>query len=181
MNFRFYRLVEVFPNDTIVKCDRRYSHFFALSEKLQKKYPWIIIPQLVEKNIGSKIMTVSEKFYSKRRNHLNLFLQYLSQHDEIKRTKEYYKFITDPNFDDNYFAQEAGFYNEAEFPESIKSHDSLKNKFFDYFKNTFISPDNIESQFKDNNFFKFKAHHEFYNNAKLNLIKIKKYIVSTFI
>lgn len=182
LNFRFYRIVEILPNDEKIKSDRRYSHFTAFSKKLQITFPWIVVPELVEKNIGSKIMTVNDKFYIKRRKHLNFFLRYLGQHEEIKKTREYYKFITDPNFDDNYFNKETPFYSEKEFSESIKNHDTLANKFIDYFKKAFISTEDNEAHArnKNNNYVKFQIKYGFFKDIENNLQLIKKDLVNEF-
>ena len=86
-----------------IKCYRRYKHFWLLNEKLKKTYPYIIIPRLPpEKNI-SKILFPDKVFDDDRLAQLNFYINFLFLHKNLKKTKEFFKFVDNPSFDLFYF------------------------------------------------------------------------------
>ncbi len=162
------------PSDNKIKCERRYNEFHMLYERLQKIFPYIIIPEL-EKNFLSKIISIEENFYIKRKNQLNLFIKHINEHEELKSTKEFFKFIRDPNFDHGFFAEEVYFNDIRDYPESMRNHDSIANKIVDFFKTPF-SKENIELNYNDSerNFLK---KYDFYTIQLNNFLNFKKIIV----
>jgi hypothetical protein len=89
-----------------------------------------LIPKLIGKNALSKIINVDFEFYNKRRRQLNFFLNFLFNHNFLKTTKEFIKFINDPEFDEEYFKKEDLLYN---FPESKKCQVALTTKLYGMF------------------------------------------------
>lgn len=170
--------MEIFPNvnDKKIKCERRYNDFQLLFNRLQRMYPYIIIPEL-EKNFLIKIIKIDEHFFIKRKNQLNIFLKYIHAHEEIKATKEFIKFIRDPNFDNNFFKDDESFYDSKEFPESMRNHDSITNKIVDFLKIPFAHNSEITHHENERVFLK---KFEFYNNALNKFMELKKFVVKIF-
>lgn len=169
--------MEIYPNanDNKIKCERRYNNFHLLFNRLQRIYPYIIIPEL-GKNFLSKILKIDENFYKKRKNQLNLFLKFINDHEELKSTKEFIKFIRDPNFDTDYFNENESFYDIRDFPESMRNHNSIANKIVDFLKNPFANRENNEHDCHDNerDFLKIL---DFYNNALFKFKDLRKFVV----
>lgn len=114
-----------------IKCSRRYDNFFRLHQKLQHKYPYIVIPTLTPKNLFDKIMQSDESFNEKRWLQLTFYLNFLSRHPFLKETKEFIKFITDPNFDSQFFQITS---NDNPLPSFTSSpSDMLRNKIYSVF------------------------------------------------
>lgn len=170
--------MEIYPNasDNKIKCERRYNDFYLLYSRLQRLFPFMIIPEL-EKNILSKLIKIDENFFVKRKNQLNLFLKYIFEHSELKETKEFKKFIRDPNFDNNYFNEDESFYDIREFPESMRNHNSFANKIVDFIKNPFANADNKEIMFNDSER-DFYRKMDFYNSILNKFYEIKRYLVN---
>ena len=75
-------------------------------------------------------MTIDCEFYNKRRRQLNYFLNYLFNHFFLKDSREFLKFINDPEFDEEYFKKEENLFH---FPESAKSTESIGNRIYGVF------------------------------------------------
>ena len=111
-----------------IKCYRRYDNFSQLHKKLQYKYPYIVIPNLPPKSPLNKIIQLDKSFYEKRRLQLTFYLNFLSRHPFLKETKEFTKFITDPNFDSQFFQRTS---NDNPLPSFTSSpSDMLRNKLY---------------------------------------------------
>ena len=115
--------------DKEFKCLRRYDNFDKLNKKLKIKYPYVVIPKLTPKNPYIKIMTYDEQFYNDRRLQLEFYLNFIYNQEIIKDTKEFFKFINDANFDENFFQK-----IEKNIPNfSSSTSEKIKNKFFTVF------------------------------------------------
>jgi hypothetical protein len=86
-----------------IKCYRRYKHFWLLNEKLKKTYPYIIIPRLPPQKNISKILSPDKIFDDDRLAQLNFYLNFLFLHENLKKTKEFFKFVENVTFDLSYF------------------------------------------------------------------------------
>lgn len=82
-----------FDENKIYSVFRRYSDFEWLHDKLQnvEKYKGCVIPSLPEKSMLKKN---SEEFVEKRKLELQLYLQILSRHSEIKLDPTFRFFLT---------------------------------------------------------------------------------------
>ena len=184
-NYRIYKIKEHLNNETKIKCERRYNQFDKFYNRITKNFPWAIIPVLVEKLKFNKIVTFDEHYYKKRQIHLNYFLKYLSEHNEIKETREFNKFIRDTNFDEDYFLEEKGFFLQNNFPESYRNKDGYLNMVFDKISNSFkgknngnenISHSNLMKNYKD-----YFSKKEFYELQLKNFKNLKKYYVKNIL
>ena len=90
-------------NSKSIKCYRRFKHFWLLNEKLKKTYPYIIIPCLPPQKNISKILSTDKVFDDDRLAQLNFYINFLFLHENLKKTKEFFKFVEDSNFDLFYF------------------------------------------------------------------------------
>ena len=90
-------------NDKKVLCFRRYDNFDKLNNKLKKKFPYVIIPNLPPKNSLAKIMSYNNEFFKSRMILLTFYVNFLNNHIILKETKEFKKFINDVEFDENFF------------------------------------------------------------------------------
>ena len=121
---KVYELIYMRSNgDKEIKCYRRYDNFYQFHQKLKKKYPYIIIPNLTPK----KNLLVSVSF-EKRRLQLIFYLNFIGRHSQLKETREFIKFINDPNFDSHFF-QLTSLDNPLPSFNSSTS-EMLKNKFY---------------------------------------------------
>ena len=115
--------------DKEFKCLRRYDNFDKLNKKLKIKYPYVVIPKLTPKNPYIKIMTYDDQFYNDRRLQLEFYLNFIYNQEIIKDTKEFFKFVNDANFDENFFQK-----IEKNIPNfSSSTSEKIKNKFFTVF------------------------------------------------
>jgi len=171
-----YKILEIFPKDKKIeiKCERRYNDFYLFSNRLHRIHPYTIIPEL-ETNLISKFYK-DENFYRKRKNQMNVFIKIIYNHEEIKNTKEFKKFIN-TNFDSEFFNEDESFYKPSEFPESIRNR-SLRRLFFDFVKNKipFINKENsyLIDQDSERDFLRKS---EFYKYALDTLKDLQKYVV----
>ena len=90
-------------NDKKVLCFRRYDNFDKLNNKLKKKFPYVIIPNLPPKNSLVKIMSYNNEFFKSRMILLTFYINFLNNHIILRETKEFKKFINDVEFDENFF------------------------------------------------------------------------------
>ena len=86
-----------------IKCYRRFKHFQLLNEKLKKTYPYIIIPKLPPNKNISKMISPDKIFEDNRLAQLNFYINFLFLHENLKKTKEFIKFIENSKFDVAYF------------------------------------------------------------------------------
>ena len=86
-----------------IKTYRRFKHFWLLNEKLKKTYPYIIIPCLPPQKNISKMLSTDKVFDDDRLAQLNFYINFLFLHENLKKTKEFFKFIEDAEFDLSYF------------------------------------------------------------------------------
>ena len=86
-----------------IKCYRRFKHFQLLNEKLKKTYPYIIIPKLPPNKNISKMISPDKIFEDDRLAQLNFYINVLFLHENLKKTKEFIKFIENSKFDVAYF------------------------------------------------------------------------------
>ena len=82
-----------------IKCYRRFKHFQLLNEKLKKTYPYIIIPKLPPNKNLSKMISPDKIFEDDRKAQLNFYINFLFLHENLKKTKEFIKFIETSKFD----------------------------------------------------------------------------------
>ncbi len=130
-SYKNYQILKINEKgEKSILCNRRYDNFDSFYNKLKKKYPFFLIPKLVGKNPLSKIITVDNDFYYKRRRQLNYFLNYLYSHQFLKETSEMAKFIHDPEYDEAFFKREENLFY---FPESFKNTESITNKIYGVF------------------------------------------------
>ena len=96
---------------------------------MKKKYPFFIIPKLSEKNIITKFLNDKE-FFDKRRRQLEYFINYIFTHCKLKDCREFYKFLSDPEFDEEFFKTDENFYL---FPEAEKLSEGITKKLYNVF------------------------------------------------
>ena len=78
-------------------------------------------------------MKVDEEFYETRRIQLEFFLNYINKNEYICKCEEFKKFLSDAEFDENYYIS---FNNKLRnFPNSLKISENFKNKFLGFFSN----------------------------------------------
>ena len=87
-----------------IKCYRRFKHFSLLNERLKKKYPYIIIPKLPPPKDFSQIIISDKVFDEDRLYQLNFYLNFMFCHENLRKTKEFYKFTEEPTLDLTYFS-----------------------------------------------------------------------------
>jgi len=90
-----------------IKCYRRFKHFWLLNEKLKKTYPYIIIPRLPPNKDISKILSPDKIFDDDRLAQLNFYINFLFLHENLKKTKEFFKFVENATFDLSYFEEKS--------------------------------------------------------------------------
>jgi hypothetical protein len=135
-------------------------------------YPFLLIPKLPGKNALSKIITIDTEFYEKRRLQLSHFLNFLMKHNKLGKTKEFYKFLHDPDLDIEFFKNNELPYR---FPEAEKLTDNVTSKLYGVFSNFFAKPEeNIITSDKEN---KIKKATEFYKSLAEGLKEIKTAMV----
>lgn len=137
-----------------------------------------LIPKLIGKNALSKIISVDFEFYNKRRRQLNYFLNFLFNHHAIKETKEFIKFINDPEFDEEFFKKEDILYN---FPEATKCQVALSTKIYGMFSsltNYFSKEEFVHKQTEQE--IRIKNMEIYYTTLLGNIKETKKFIVSFF-
>ena len=127
---------------------------------------------------------MDELNYKKRQIHLNYFLKFLSEHDEIKETREFNKFIRDTNFDEDYFSEEKGFFLQNNFPESYRNKDGYLNFVMDKISNSFSGKNNGSENISHSNIMKnikeYFSKKEFYELQLRSFKILKKYYVINF-
>lgn len=130
----------------------------------------------MEKNFLSKIITIDDNFYIKRSKQLNFFLNYINEHGELKCTKEFVKFVSDPIFDNKFFLENESFCDITKFTESMRNHDTIANKIVDFFKIPFTNIDHSDNEYNENerNFIKKL---QFFNLALKKLNDLQLYVV----
>jgi hypothetical protein len=112
-------------------CHRRYSNFDSFYKKLVKRYPFHHIPRLVEKGILNNLLpSYYNDFYEERVRMLKCFINYIYKDADLKASREFTKFLNDPEFDQTYFDKEENYFN---YTESAKYSDSLTSKFLGFF------------------------------------------------
>ena len=87
-----------------IKCYRRFRHFSLLHERLKTKYPYIIIPKLPPQKDFSKIIASDKIFEEERLYQLNFYLNFIFSHENLRNTKEFFKFTEEPTLDLTYFS-----------------------------------------------------------------------------
>jgi hypothetical protein len=108
------------------------------------------------------------EFYDERVRMLKIFLNYINNDVDLKNSKEFIKFINDPEFDQIYFDREENFFY---YPEANKFSDSYTNKFL----GMFISKDqNVPFSSNDNRIKTIKEHFS-------NLIEKLKIVKNAFV
>jgi hypothetical protein len=136
-----YQILVIDDNgEEIVKCERRYNNFFKFNGKIRRKYPYCLVPKLTEKHPLSEIIYPNEEFYLNREIQLRFYLSYISKHEELSQTKEFYKFLHDAEFDDGYFSHDELPYT---FSNSSKITESVKNKFMGFISGMFGKKDEL--------------------------------------
>jgi hypothetical protein len=136
-------------------------------------YPYLLIPKLAGKSALNKIINIDAEFYEKRRIQLTHFLNYLMKHTKLGKTKEFYKFLHDPELDVDFFKNNELPYR---FPESEKLTNNVTSKIYGVFSNYFTkSEENLSPSDKET---KIKKSGEFYKNLSDGLKEIKVAMVS---
>jgi hypothetical protein len=101
---------------------------------MRRKYPFYLIPKLTGKHPISQLIYPNEEFYRNRERQLNYYLCFISSHEFLKQTKEFYKFLNDAEFDENYFLQDESPY---QFTNTLKITETMKNKIYGVFTGLF--------------------------------------------
>ena len=86
-----------------MKCYRRYQDFYLLNELLKKKYPYIIIPNLPPQKSFAKIINDDKIFNDDRLYQLIFYLNFFFLHENLRKTKEFFKFTEEQKLDKEYF------------------------------------------------------------------------------
>jgi hypothetical protein len=171
--YRIYEISEINEkNEKKILCYRRYNNFDIFYNKIKKKFPFYLIPKLIGKNPLNKFLTVDEEFYNKRRRQLNYFLNYVYSHPKLKSSKEFLKFLRDPECDEAFFLNEETVYD---FPEASKVSSGITQKFFGMFSNYFTIKE--ESIYMNENERNLKNMEIFYKCTYDKLKEIKNYMV----
>lgn len=76
-----YKVSSTFSNDISVTVDRRFSQFQWLQERLQKKFAYLVLPTLPEKQYSSRTTDV---FIEQRRRALETYMKALVRHPVIR-------------------------------------------------------------------------------------------------
>ena len=98
-NYRNYEISYIDDKNTKkIKCYRRFSNFDMLNLKLREKFPFVIIPSLPKKNYAVKIINLTGEFYLNRGRELNFYLNYIFNHEILKNSNEFLKFLNDADF-----------------------------------------------------------------------------------
>ena len=106
-------------------CDRRYDNFSSLYNYLLKQFPDFIYPKLSEKNYLSYFGS-STVFLNRRLKQLKFLLNYLLNYEGISSSIGFIKFLTDSEFDNEFFKNSTKKY---EYPETDKFYSlNLMNK-----------------------------------------------------
>ena len=98
-------------NDKIIKCNRKYKHFYLLNELLKKKYPYIIIPQLPPRKNVSQIIISDRTLDENRLYQLNFYINFIFYHENLRNTKEFFKFIEESKIDVKFFSDNSLIFN----------------------------------------------------------------------
>jgi len=124
-----------------IKSFRRYQNFDIFDKKLKKSFPYYVIPRLPPKNPLAKIISADSEFYENRKIHLNNYLNFIKNNENLSKTREFLKFLNDAEFDLDFFDSEEinANYN---FPESFKLNDTVTNKIYGIFSTIFTSTEN---------------------------------------
>lgn len=87
---------------------------------------------MVGKNPFNKIIAVDSEFYERRLRQLNYFTNFIYYHNKLKRSREFQKFLNDPEFDDEFFKRSE---KPFQFPETAKVNETIKNRIYGVFSN----------------------------------------------
>jgi hypothetical protein len=103
-------------------------------------------------------------FYDERVRMLKIFLNYIYKNEELRLSKEFIKFINDPEFDQSYYDKEENYFS---YPEAGKYSDSITTKLL----GMFVSKEQIISLSENDN--KIKTIRDHFNGLieKLKLVK----------
>ena len=100
---RKYIVILSNENDEITSVNRRFKHFYLLSQKIQSIFEYAIIPTIPEKQFwNKKILGEDEKkvFYEIRKELLEFYLNHLFNHFIIQETDLFKFFFSESeNFD----------------------------------------------------------------------------------
>jgi hypothetical protein len=155
--------------EEIVKCERRYNNFYKFNAKIRRKYPYCLVPKLTEKHPLSEMIYPNEEFYMNREVQLRFYLSYISKHDELSQNKEFYKFLNDAEFDENYFSLDELPYT---FSNSSKITESMKNKVYGFISGMFGKKDELRTiSEEESNILKKEA---YYKNILKNYVEAKQ-------
>lgn len=104
--------------------ERRYSDFDFFHSYMISKYPFHLIPKLIEKSITSKIF-LNDESKETRKKQLSYYLNFIKSHPFLSKTKEFELFVSEPRFNSSYFSSSM---NKEESNPSFPISDSLRNK-----------------------------------------------------
>ncbi len=78
-------------------CYRRYKHFTRLYLKIKSNYSSYILPAIPKRNIFKKYQN-DPVFYEERRRQLEIYLNYLHEHNILSKKEEFKKFMVNEEF-----------------------------------------------------------------------------------
>jgi len=117
-------------------------------------------------------MKVDEEFYNKRRRQLDFFLNNIFNHHKLNNSKEFQKFLKDPECDEEFFQRDENIYD---YPEASKLSSGVTQKFFGMFSNYFnITDTSSNINEKDRT---LREMEQFYKNLLEQLKEVKLYMV----
>lgn len=90
-----YCINRVLESDLEFKCFRRFNYFYAFHNYIITKYPYYAIPSLPDKKVHYDT--------SEREKKLNLYINYLNKHEELKESNELELFLGEFTFVSYYF------------------------------------------------------------------------------
>ncbi|KAF7024743.1 hypothetical protein CFC21_037043 [Triticum aestivum] len=109
---------------------RRYSDFEWLHDRLAEKYKGIFIPPLPEKNAVEKFR-FSKEFIELRRQALDLFINRLASHPELKQSEDLRTFLQADEEDVQSKVSDVVLGKEKPVEESTPEYEKLKHYIFE--------------------------------------------------
>lgn len=103
-SYRPYQILKYnkHTKDLETKCERRFDNFVAFYAKINRTYPYIILPKLSQKNVLIKIIS-NDSFYQRRQKQLNFLLNYIYSNKSLSVLPEIGQFINSIEFNEEYY------------------------------------------------------------------------------
>lgn len=178
-------------NFLIIRSYRTYSHFSLLHKKLKTKFPYIIIPELPPENYWtniSKILFQDKISDEDNLQSLNFYINFLYFHEDLRNSKEFYKFVYEATMDINYFTDSSNTNSNIEginlehMKKNYLSEITSKKKSYSISLNSivnfFVPISNSNKREMNNNEIIIKKMNEHFNNIIVQYKEIKNAIES---